>query len=424
MKINKYLFLLSLTLISVNGFSQLSTNSPYSRFGLGNLSNSVSPEQSAIGGTSVVFCNSEIINSNNPATYSTFKSKSFLFSTSLNASVTDFQTNDLSQTESNTNFSNLSLGFPVNKYISVSSGLRPFSDIGYKLDYYDATSLEDTVNIFSTGTGGLSNYYFGASVKLHENFSAGINAKYIFGGLSRNRTANFNNASIFNTSSVDRINITGMTYEAGLLFNTNLYEDKDVSFGMTYQNNSDLEAKRTLIGTTYELSNSSLIIKDTFQNSTELGTVTMPSKFSAGLMYSSDKLILVANYSSQNWSDYQLKFGEIIEEDYLENSTCLSAGLQYTPDYNSVTKYWKKINYRIGSRMDKSYLNLNNNQISEKSLTFGLGLPVKRSNSYFNISMEVGEKGTTEKDLIKEQFVRFNLGVTFKGIWFVKRKYD
>ena len=56
-----------------------------------------------------------------------------------------------------------------------------FSDIGYKLDYYDATSLEDTVDISSTGTGGLSNYYFGASVKLHKTFSAGVNAKYIFG---------------------------------------------------------------------------------------------------------------------------------------------------------------------------------------------------------------------------------------------------
>ena len=150
----------------------------------------------------------------------------------------------------------------------------------------------------------------------------------------------------------------------------------------------------------------------------------MPSKLSAGLMYFSEKWLLVANYSFQSWSDYQLIFGEEIEEDYLENSTCFSAGLQYTPDYNSVTQYWKKINYRIGSRMDKSYLNLNNNQISEKALTFGLGIPVKRSNSYFNIAMEVGEKGTTEDNLIKEQFVRFNFGVTFKGIWFVKRKYD
>ena len=150
----------------------------------------------------------------------------------------------------------------------------------------------------------------------------------------------------------------------------------------------------------------------------------MPSKLSAGLMYFSEKWLLVANYSFQSWSDYQLIFGEEIEEDYLENSTCFSAGLQYTPDYNSVTQYWKRINYRIGSRMDKSYLNLHNNQISEKSLTLGLGIPVKRSNSYFNIAMEVGEKGTTEDNLIKEQFVRFNFGVTFKGIWFVKRKYD
>ncbi|HJM16625.1 MAG TPA: hypothetical protein QF851_04140, partial [Flavobacteriales bacterium] len=329
----------------------------------------------------------------------------------------------LSQKESNTNFSNLSLGFPVNKYIFVSSGLRPFSDIGYKLDYYDATSLPDTVNISSTGTGGLSNYYFGAAIKLHKTFSVGVNAKYIFGGLSRNRTADFNNSSIFNISSVNRTNITGMSYEAGLLFNTNLSENKNISFGLTYQNNSDLEAKRTLIGTTYELNNSSLIIKDTFQHSTELGAITMPSKLSAGLMYSSNKWLLVANYSSQNWSDYQLEFEEI-EEDFLENSTCFSTGLQYIPDYNSVTKYWKKINYRIGSRMDKSYLNLNGNQISEKALTLGLGLPVKRSNTFFNIAMEIGEKGTTEDDLIKEQFIRFNFGVTFKGIWFVKRKYD
>ena len=79
MKINKYRFLLLLTLISANVFSQLSTNSPYSRFGLGNLSNSVSPSQSAMGGNSVVFFNSEVINSNNAATYSTFKEKSLSF---------------------------------------------------------------------------------------------------------------------------------------------------------------------------------------------------------------------------------------------------------------------------------------------------------------------------------------------------------
>ena len=67
---------------------------------------------------------------------------------------------------------------------------------------------------------------------------------------------------------------------------------------------------------------------------------------------------------------------------------------------------------------------MRDNQLTEKSLTLGLGMPVKRTNTFYNFSMEVGEQGTTESNLIKEQFLRFTFGVTFKGIWFVKRKYD
>ena len=70
MKINRCVFLISLTLISVNVYSQLSTNSPYSRFGLGNLSHSVNPEQFGLGGKSVVSFSDKVINPNNAGTYS------------------------------------------------------------------------------------------------------------------------------------------------------------------------------------------------------------------------------------------------------------------------------------------------------------------------------------------------------------------
>ena len=78
----------------------------------------------------------------------------------------------------------------------------------------------------------------------------------------------------------------------------------------------------------------------------------------------------------------------------------------------------------MGGRYNKTYLNLRNNQLTETSLTLGLGLPINRTNTFYNFSMEIGKKGTTEDNLIKEQFIRFTFGVTFKGIWFVKRKYD
>ena len=421
----KYTFLLFFTFSSGIIFSQISTNSPYSRFGLGNLNNSSSADQLGMGGSSVVYNNPDVINFNNPATYSSFKAKSFLFTTSLNSSASRFTTSNNIQYENNTSFSKIALGFPVNKYISVSSGLLPFSNVGYQLDYNDTENfLEDTVSISSIGNGGLSKYYLGASVKLHKTLSVGVNASYLFGGLSRNKTADFNNSSIFNVSSVNRTNITGVSFETGLLFNTDLSEDNNISFGLTYNHNANLNARRTLLGTTYELNNSLLVIKDTFQNEVENGTIVLPSKLSAGMMYTSEKWLVLANYSSQNWSDYSLTFGEEIEEDNLENSVCVSSGLQYTPEFNSVTKYWKRINYRMGARYDKTYLNLKDLQLTEKSLSFGLGLPVKRSNSFYNIGMEVGKQGTTQDKLIQERFVRFTFGVTFKGLWFVKRKYD
>ena len=193
---------------------------------------------------------------------------------------------------------------------------------------------------------------------------------------------------------------------------------------MSFQNFTNLDAKQTLLGTTYDYT-TSLIIKDTFQNVIQKSTIVMPSKISAGASYSSEKLLLVANYSSQNWSDYQFLIdGVAVEEDHLKNNMCYSGGIQFTPDYNAHNKYWKKIQYRVGGRYNKTYLNLRNNQLTETSLTLGLGLPVKRTNTFYNLSMEIGGKGTTEDKLIKEQFIRFTFGVTFKGIWFVKRKYD
>ena len=129
-KIN-YVFLNVFLFLSTMSFSQISTNSPYSRFGLGSLSGSVLAQHSALGGASAVHFNTNSINPENPATYSAFEPKSFLFSTALNSSINNFETSNQSQNESNTNFSHLAMGFPLNKYFKVSSGLLPYSSIGY-----------------------------------------------------------------------------------------------------------------------------------------------------------------------------------------------------------------------------------------------------------------------------------------------------
>lgn len=424
----KYAFILFFSIGSMTVFSQTSTNSPYSRFGLGDLSGSISAEQAAIGGYSVVYANENSINSNNPATYSMLQPKSLLLSTAIIHQSSQLSTHNLMQNTNNTNFSHISIAMPINKNLFVSSGLLPYSNIGYMIedseDYILETTDTTTIDYSYIGNGGISNYYLGTSIKLHKTLSVGINASYLFGGLNRNKTVDFNHESIFNVSAVNRTNISGISLKTGFLFNTQIGEDRYFSIAATYEDNSHLNTRRTLLGTTYEINNSSLFVKDTFENIIDSGSLVLPSKISAGITYSSEKWLLIANYFAQNWQDYEIQYNDEVQIDSLQNSMCVSAGAQYIPDYNSVTKYWQRINYRIGARYNKSYLQIRNNQLIEKSLTFGLGLPVKKSNTFYNVSIELGQRGTTEDNLIKEQFIRFYLGVTFKGIWFVKRKYD
>jgi len=112
------------------------------------------------------------------------------------------------------------------------------------------------------------------------------------------------------------------------------------------------------------------------------------------------------------------------ESDSLANSMKLSGGLQFTPDKMSVNKYWKLIKFRFGGKFQKSYLQLHNTQLNERSVTFGFGLPLRKTKSEINLSVEMGERGTTNNNLIKEQFFRFQIGLSLKDVWFVKRKYD
>jgi hypothetical protein len=122
----------------------------------------------------------------------------------------------------------------------------------------------------------------------------------------------------------------------------------------------------------------------------------------------------------QNWADYSM----FNESDNLANSMKICGGMQYTPEYNSITKYYKRMDYRIGASYCNTPLQFEDNQLKEMSVSFGFGMPVRKSRTKYDFSCTLGQRGTTEDNLIKEQFVRLGLSVSYDGIWFVKRKYD
>ena len=294
--------------------------------------------------------------------------------------------------------------------------MLPFSNIGYTLN---ARDTEVNADMIYTGDGGLSKVYFGGAYEPFKGFSLGMNASYLFGGLNRRKKLEYDDESFFDSRSNSRINLKGYYYELGLMYKKKLTNEKELSFGLTANNNSSLRAKRTNIVET--ISGENEIVKDTASSRVEWGEVILPKYISTGLMYrDGEKWLLVVDYSMQNWADYTL-FGE---SDDLSNSMRLSGGLQYTPEFNSVTKYYKRMQYRLGAAYSNTPLTWNDTQLKEMSISFGFGIPVKKSRTKYDVSVTLGQRGTTDNNLIKEQFVKFGLSVSYDGIWFVKRKYD
>jgi hypothetical protein len=53
-----------------------------------------------------------------------------------------------------------------------------------------------------------------------------------------------------------------------------------------------------------------------------------------------------------------------------------------------------------------------------------LGIPIKRSKSIYDFSVTLGQRGTTLNNLLKENYIKFGLSMSFEGLWFVKQKYN
>ncbi len=80
--------------------------------------------------------------------------------------------------------------------------------------------------------------------------------------------------------------------------------------------------------------------------------------------------------------------------------------------------------YRAGIRFEDTGLKIKNESINEFGISFGVGLPVGRFFSNANLGIEIGKRGTTNQNLIEENFINFQISLSLNDRWFVKRKFN
>ena len=150
----------------------------------------------------------------------------------------------------------------------------------------------------------------------------------------------------------------------------------------------------------------------------------MPSKTNFGLGIGFPKKWFIgAEYTILTSSVFSNELINI-ENSEFEDSSKLSFGGFYIPDYASFSKFWNRVVYRAGFYSEKTGLVINNESINEFGISFGLGIPAGGLFSNVNTTIEFGKRGTTNANLVEEKFINFQLSLSLNDRWFIKRKYN
>lgn len=410
--------------IATTSVAQIAINSPYSRFGVGDLAIRKDARQFSMGGISMAVSSNRHINPYNPASNFAFDSLSFIFSGGIIASRGTLNTD---QSSSNTNYASLGyllFGFPVTKWLKTTIGLTPYSNVGYNMVASEVIEGVGSTEFMYEGSGGLNEFYGNASIEPFKNFAVGAKMSYMFGKLDLSRTIFFpDSVGYLNTRVDNYIEVGDIYFEFGLQYHHKFNDKYTFGFGAVFAPKQNISAvenylARSFFPTTVGIQAFRDTIQTRIQNE---GHLIIPAKYAFGFTLKKSEIWLVgADYSWQNWSDFKA-FGR---SDSLQNTMQFSMGGEFTPTKSIVASYWKRVKYRMGFRYNKTYLNLRDNQINEFGISFGVGLPIPRSLSTINLALEVGRRGTTAAGLIQENFFKFTIGISVWERWFVKNKYN
>lgn len=416
--------------VSSHAAAQTSLSSPYSAYGIGNLSAVTNVKSRSLGGGGIGMRDNFNINYLNPASYSGFDSTSFLFEAGASGYYVTLQNNDNSESYGNGSISHLLFGFPVTKFWKTSVGALPYSMMGYDATVIDFSDEVGNTQFVFEGAGGITQAFWGNAIQLHKNLSLGLNTSYLFGTINRVQKVTFpDSINMISSISSSAITVNDLLFKFGVQYHTVLDSIKDVNLviGATYSPQQTLGAKRNSMTRSYlgELSSVPLVIDTISMVSDELGTLVIPQNFGFGFSISRrNRWLFAADYEFGAWENYSY-FGD---SDSLTNSQKFRFGAEITPNPNSFS-YVQRIEYRVGAHYTQSYLNLRDQQINSFGITFGAGLPltsnmIRRTRSMLSIGFEVGRKGTMVNDLIQENYFNMFIGISIYEWWFFKRRYN
>lgn len=420
-------------------------NSPYSRFGLGDLTPNRNILTRGMAGVAAGIADNASINFTNPASLSAIGNTIFDVGLGIDYRILKSTVPAKKFTSANTYISYLQLAFPLTTpkmvqkkmFWAMSLGLKPVTKINYKIEKNERLAGVDSLNTIYEGKGGVNQAFVGTALK-YKNLSFGVNLGYMFGSKDYSARLSFINDTVYyyKSNSETATTFGGFFLNAGMQYDITLKKDEkdnivqNLRLGVYGNMKQNLRANRDLIRETiiYDPNGNVLRVDSVYDERDAKGTITYPTMIGIGGIYQSAHWIVGLDFEFGNWSAYRA-YGEA---DQVQNNWTVRAGTQYSPYKlgTPTSKYFKFVKYRFGVFYGPDYINTNVNR-PEYGITIGAGMPLtslKQRNVYgdyvvLNTALEIGNRGNKQTNL-RENLVRFSVGVSMNALWFRKQKYQ
>jgi hypothetical protein len=411
LKIKRVVAVSILVIIPLTILAQNNTNSPYTRYGYGELADRSFGAGRAMGGLGYGLRSNKQINPLNPASYTSMDSLTFIFDFGIAGQLSWFDDGINKEKHINGNLEYAAIQFPIHHRIALSAGVLPYSYVGY--DFGTNTTTPEGISYTErfTGKGGLSEAYAGLSIEIwKKRLSIGANVGYMFGHIKHNRVLAPDVTNATQTARYQTLRVNDIKLDLGIQYTQQFSADESFTLGFAFS-----PAKK--LNTTSS---------DIIQNGGESDTTYVnqafgiPHSIGAGISYAKqNKLTLAVDFLNETWG--QARFFD--EKDEFKNRIRVATGAEFIPNYQNRV-FLSRVRYRAGMHYSNSYLQIYGKSYNEYGASIGLGLPLFDNRSFINLSFEYVKIKPETKALIDEQYFRFTVNYTFNERWFFKSKVN
>lgn len=432
-----FVFFMTICVLSFAQDGTYGAYSPYSIYGVGDISKEGTAYNKSMGGVGIATRNRRFINYLNPAAVTARDSLAFMADFGISEKNTLYRQGDIKSAKNTFNIYDLILSFPIWRSSAFMVGITPFSDVGYDFSRVetDKNIIGNTGNITysSYGKGSVYQAFIGAGATFWKRLSVGAEMIYYFGNIDKVTNMDYTNSSYRSVNSGHDLTMRGVTGKFGLQYEQRLGGNVSMIVGATYRMKTNVKG----YSTSYRFANQSSV-SDTLSYKVDTlaySNVGFGDELGVGLsIKGGEQWSVEFNYLRSDWTKSGFEsvggFSSVSSRPNTQNAVFSSTvsqsfrvGFELVPNRNDIRYYFKRCSYRAGFYYDKSYYKLNGENVNNMGITIGVTLPVFRWYNGISIGVDFGQRASTRNNMIREQYVMFNLGFNIHDIWFQKTQY-